>query len=228
MNQKNSEIGSLNIVATPIGNFGDITFRALEVLKACDTVICEEFRIASTLLKKVGIEGKTMLQLNEHNLVESSEELILLLLNGNDLALISDAGTPGFADPGTYLIQRCLEMQVPVKAIPGPSSLMAAISLSPLPLDEFFFAGFLPRKDNERKAKILFLKNLKNSIILMDTPYRLGKLLNEIKENFGGGKLATLAIDLTLENEGLFHGSVQEIIRRVGDRKGEFILILHQ
>jgi 16S rRNA (cytidine1402-2'-O)-methyltransferase len=220
--------GTLYIISTPIGNFKDITLRALNMLEKADAVICEEFREASTLLKKIGIADKQLLQLNEHNEVEVAEEFVMQLINGQTLALISDAGTPAFADPGTTLIRRCMELQIPVEAIPGPSSLMAAISLSPYPLDEFFFAGFLPRKEDQRRNKFNLLKRLNTSIVLMDTPYRLGKLLDEVKEFFGAGKLITLAIDLTQKSESVIHGPVQEVIKKANSRKGEFILILHQ
>lgn len=220
--------GILYLVATPIGNYADITQRALEVLENADAVICEEFREARTLLKKIGIAGKTLLQLNEHSDAETVEEIIKKLINGKNLALISDAGTPSFADPGTLLVRRCNEMNIPVKAVPGPSSLMAAISLSPLPLDAFFFEGFLPRKAPEREDRLKFLKKLNTSIILMDTPYRLSKLLEEVRKTFGAKKLITLAVDVTMENEALFHGTVQDVIKEVGKRKGEFILIIHQ
>ena len=219
--------GNLFLVATPIGNYQDITLRALSVLDKADAVICEEYREASTLLKKLEIPQKRLLQLNEHNEVEAAEDLLRLLMEGNDLALISDAGTPAFADPGTYLIKRCMELQIPVTPVPGPSSLMTAISLSPLALDEFYFAGFLPRKESQRKSKFQLLKKLNTTIILMDTPYRLGKLLEEVKDNFGPGKLVTLALDLTLESETLAHGAVQDVIKKTSNRKGEFILIIH-
>jgi 16S rRNA (cytidine1402-2'-O)-methyltransferase len=220
--------GTLYIVSTPIGNTKDITLRALNTLEKADAVICEEFREASTLLKRIGISDKQLLQLNEHNEVEAAEDFVMQLINGHNLALISDAGTPAFADPGTYLVKRCMEMQIPVEVIPGPSSLMAAISLSPLPLDEFFFAGFLPRKENQRRSKFNSLKRLNTSIVLMDTPYRLNKLLEEVKEFFGAGKLITIAIDLTQKSESVIHGPVLEVIKKAGSRKGEFILILHQ
>ena len=205
----------------------DITFRAHDVLEKADAIICEEFREASTLLKKLDISGKQLLQLNEHNEVEAAEDIIQHLLEGRDLALISDAGTPVFADPGTYLIKRCMQLEIRVTAVPGPSSLMTAISLSPLPLEEFYFAGFIPRKDDQRTSKFQFLKRLNTSIILMDTPYRLGKLLVEVKQNFGPGILVTLALDLTMKSEAVFHGTVQEVIKKTGTRKGEFILIVY-
>ena len=219
--------GTLYMVATPIGNIKDISQRALETLEKADAVICEEFREASTLLKRVGVLDKQLLQLNEHNEEEATEEIVMHLVNGHSLALISDAGTPAFEDPGTVLVRRCLELEIPVKAVPGASSLMAAISLSPLPLEEFFYAGFLPQKDDPRKAKFTFLKHLSTSIIILDTPYRLGKLLEEIKENFGPRKLVTLAVDLTQKTEAVLHGPVQEVLKRAANRKGEFILIIH-
>jgi 16S rRNA (cytidine1402-2'-O)-methyltransferase len=215
------------MVATPIGNMQDISQRALETLNKADAVICEEFREASTLLKRIGISDKQLLQINEHNEEAATEEIVMLLLNGHSLALISDAGTPAFEDPGTILVQRCMELEIPVKAVPGASSLMAAISLSPLPLDEFFYAGFLPRKDDQRKAKFAFLKRLNTSIIILDTPYRLGKLMEEIKENFGPRKLVTLSVDLTQTSEMVLHGPVQEVIKKAANRKGEFILVIH-
>jgi 16S rRNA (cytidine1402-2'-O)-methyltransferase len=219
--------GKLFIVATPIGNYEDISLRAVEILKSADAVACEEFREGSTLLKKLGIGEKKLMILNEHNEKEGTEEIIQALLTGQTIALVSDCGTPAFADPGTSLVKRCIESGIPVSSIPGASSLMTAISLSPLPLKEFYFAGFLPRVELERREKLAFLKTLKISVVLMDTPYRLGKLLNEIGLSFGRNRRVTLAIDLTLPSESLLHGPVGEISKKVKDRKGEFILIVH-
>jgi len=185
------KIGCLYIVATPIGNYKDITLRALEVLGDADAVICEEFRLASTLLKKLEIPSKELLQLNEHNESERAPELLQLLLSGKHLALISDCGTPAFADPGTQLIKLALEFQVPVVPIPGVSSLMALISVSPLSMDRFYFAGFLPRKTPQRQQELKALQRMNVPIILMDTPYRLEKLLQEIRGTFGKNRLVT-------------------------------------
>lgn len=219
--------GTLYLVATPIGNINDISRRALETLEKADAVICEEFREANTLLKRIGIPDKQLLQLNEHNEDEATEEIVMHLVNGHSLALISDAGTPAFEDPGTVLVRHCMELEIPVKTVPGASSLMAAISLSPLPLEEFFYAGFLPRKYGPRKAKLTFLKRLNTSIIILDTPYRLGKLLEEVKESFGPRKLVTLAVDLTQTSEAVLHGPLLDVIRKAANRKGEFVLIIH-
>ena len=219
--------GKLFIVATPIGNYGDISLRAIETLKHADSVACEEFREGSTLLKKIGINEKKLILLNEHNDKEGTEEIIQALLSGQTIALVSDCGTPAFADPGTILVKRCMEYGIPVSSVTGASSLMAAISLSPLPLKEFYFAGFLPRAETERKVKLAFLKTQKIPIIIMDTPYRLGKLLNEISLSFGRNHVVTLGVDLTMPSESLLHGPVGEISVKMKDRKGEFILIVH-
>ena len=221
------KIGCLYIVATPIGNYQDITLRALEVLRDADAVICEEFRQGSTLLKKLDIPSKELLQLNEHNEAEKAPELLQLLLSGKRLALVSDCGTPAFADPGTQLVRLAMEFQVPVIPVPGVSSLMALISVSPLSTDRFYFAGFLPRKTPKRQSELRSLLKMNVPIVLMDTPYRLEKLLEEIRQVFGKNRMITLAMDLTLESEKILHGSVNEVLPQVKNRKSEFMLIVH-
>jgi len=219
--------GCLHIVSVPIGNDGDITLRALNVLREADAIICEEYRQGSTLLKRLNLPAKELLLLNEHNEQEANQQIVELLISGMDLALISDCGTPGFADPGTSLIKLANENHVPVKPVPGASALMAVIAISPMPLDEFYFAGFLPRKTDQRKTKLEALQKLKVPIILMDTPYRLKKLLAEIRQIFGKNRRVTLGFDLTLPTEKIAHGMVEDILRQVGERKGEFMLIVH-
>ena len=221
------ELGSLYIVATPIGNYRDITLRALDVLKDADAVICEEYRQGSTLLKKLDIPNKELILLNEHNEAENAAEIAQMLLNGKKLALISDCGTPVFADPGTHLIQLATDYQIPVIPVPGASSLMAILAVSPLPMEEFYFAGFLPRKTEIRNPKLNALSKMRVPVVIMDTPYRLGKLLVEIRQSFGKNRTITLALDLTLESEKIFHGMVGDIIPQVGNRKSEFMLIVH-
>ncbi len=221
------KLGKLYLVATPIGNYRDISLRALDALKQADAVACEAFREGSTLLKKLGIGEKKLLILNEHNEKEGTDEIVQSLLSGLSVALISDCGTPAFADPGTSLVKKCVEYGIPVSSLPGASSLMAAISLSPLPLKEFYFAGFLPRIETDRRNKLAFLKTLNKPIVLMDTPYRMGKLINEIGSTFGKNHLITLAIDLSLPSESLLHGPANEIMEKVKNQKSEFILIVH-
>ena len=219
--------GCLFVVSTPIGNCRDITLRALDVLAEVDAVIIEEYRQGSTLLKKLGVVEKELILLNEHNEKEDSLIIVEELKQGKRYALISDCGTPVFADPGTELVRLSMENGISVIPVPGPSSLMAAISLSPLPLEEFYFVGFLPRKKEVRYKKLSTLKKLRIPIILMDAPYRLTRLLSEVIEVFGKACLITLAFDLTLATEKVLHGSIEHILKKMIDKKGEFILIVH-
>ncbi len=219
--------GCLFIVSTPIGNQRDITLRAQDVLSEVDAVICEEHRQGSTLLKEMGLQGKELILLNEHNEKESSPIIAEELALGKRYALISDCGTPAFADPGTQLIKICYEKAIRVIPVPGPSSLITAISLSPLSMEEFYFAGFLPKEKEIRRQKLNFFRKMKVPIILMDAPYRLSRLLSDVSDSFGKLCRVTMAFDLTLPTEIILNGSIQEIQKNMNDKKGEFILILY-
>jgi len=218
--------GTLYIVATPIGNPKDITLRALDVLSKVKAVICEEYRHGSRLLHQLGIDEKELLTLNEHNEEKEAHQISLRLAQGESMALISDAGTPVFADPGQHLMRLLFQMKIPVKPIPGPASLMAALSLCDFSIDRFIFAGFPPRKTQHREG---FLKKYASEtipIILMDTPYRLTKLLTEVMNVFGNHQEILLACDMTLQTEAIYRGRVGDILLKVSGQKREFILIL--
>ncbi|MEM5774316.1 MAG: 16S rRNA (cytidine(1402)-2'-O)-methyltransferase, partial [Anaerolineaceae bacterium] len=204
----------LYITATPIGNPKDITLRAMEVLAQADAVICEEYRQGSTLLKRLGIQAKELIELNEHNEAETVPLLIQRLVKRQAIALISDCGTPVFSDPGSLLVSSAADFEIPVYPIPGASSLMAALSIMDFRLEQFFFAGFLPPKKELRKRELEKLKNYRVPIILMDTPYRLASLLEELRGLFGGNQRLTLACDLTLPSETIFRGTLTEIQKR--------------
>ncbi|NMC79970.1 MAG: 16S rRNA (cytidine(1402)-2'-O)-methyltransferase [Chloroflexi bacterium] len=219
--------GTLYIVATPIGNPRDITLHALDVLQAVDAIICEESRIGSTLLKRLGITGKELLLLNEHNEGEKAGEMILRLLQGHSLALISDAGTPVFADPGHYLIHLAAEAGIPVVPVAGPSSLMAALSILDFKPEKFIYAGFLPRENDPRLEELHRLRSLRLPIVVMDTPYRLERLLGEVAAVFGKNQPITLACNLTLPDEAIYRGPIAQIRQQLKARKAEFLLIIH-
>lgn len=222
-----STSGTLYIVATPIGNPQDITLRALEILKTAHAVICEEVREGSTLLKKLGLPGKELITLNEHNERERITEIMARLAQNQNLALISDCGTPVFADPGHALIAEVTAGGMPVVPIPGPSSLMAALSVLDFHLDSFVFGGFLPRQPEPRRQHLQKLRGLRMAVVLMDTPYRMGALMEEVTKIFGAGQQVTLAVDLTLPSEKVYRGSASLVRQQIGARKGEFILVLH-
>jgi 16S rRNA (cytidine1402-2'-O)-methyltransferase len=220
--------GTLFVVATPIGNPGDITLRALELLKKADLVVCEEIRAGSTLLKKIGVDQCTLVSLNEHNEKTQVRELIQKLVQGLNLALISDCGTPVFADPGTLLLREAVKRGVRVVPLPGPSSLMTALSLLDRKITKFYFAGFLPRESEKRRGELLSLMALHVPIVIMDTPYRLGTLLNDISTSISPKINVTLAMDLTLPGEEIFRGQLVDAIKRYGKQKREFVLIVHE
>jgi 16S rRNA (cytidine1402-2'-O)-methyltransferase len=223
---ENRKTGKLYIVATPIGHPKDITLRALEILKKVDAVICEEIRLGNRLLNTLHIENE-LLALNEHNETREAQNIAFRIAQGETMAIISDAGTPVFADPGQQLIKLLYQMDVPVSPIPGPSSLMAALSLCDFPIDRFIFAGFPPRKSPERESFLQKYVGQTTPLILMDTPYRLTKLLTEVQSLFGKGTDILLACDMTQKKETVFRGSIQEILPKVSGQKREFILILN-
>ncbi len=219
--------GKLYIVATPIGNLRDITLRALDVLREVDVIVCEELRIGSTLLKRLEVPVRELMALNEHNETKDADAVLLRLAQGQNLALISDCGTPVFSDPGAQVIELVASAGFQVIPIPGASSLTTALSILDFKPEKFVFAGFLPRDEVERSAELTRLKSLGMAVILMDTPYRLVRLMDEVVKAFGKGHRATLACDLSLPEERIFRGSLGEIQHQVGARKAEFILILH-
>lgn len=222
----NKKSGKLYIVATPIGNMGDITLRAIETLKIADAVVCEEFKPGSTLLKKLGISVKELVLLNEHNEAEQAAELLTRLLNGETLALISDCGTPVFSDPGAYLIQLASSSGVEVSPVPGASSLGAALSLLDTKIERFVFAGFLPRDAEQRRRELTRYRGYRMPVVVMDTPYRLAALLEDVAKVFGRGQWVMVAFDLTLPTEGVFRGEVGTVLKQVGSKKGEFMLVI--
>lgn len=220
-----SKFGILYIVATPIGNPEDITIRALNVLTNVDAVICEEIKEGSKLLHTLKIDNK-LITLNEHNEDEVIQNIIIELMAGKSLALVSDCGTPLFSDPGRKLLSTLVEVNFKIVPIPGASSLMAALSVCAYPMEQFKFIGFLPPKAEHRSRILADLKRETTPLILMDTPYRLGRLLDEVIQAFGKDQLAFLGCDLTLPNELILHGRIDQILKRVAGQKREFILIL--
>lgn len=213
----------LHIVATPIGNYSDITLRALEVLKTCDILIGEEHRVASTLLKKIGLEQKEIYTLNEHSKKNDIEELAQLCAEKN-VALISDCGTPGFADPGADLIQLCRKKNIKVTTLPGASSLMGLLSLSSQKITQFVFIGFLPANREARAQAILDLKKENRAWVIMDTPYRLKAVLGELALAFPNDR-ALLAINLTQGSEEMLEGTFKEIEKACKTESAEFMIL---
>lgn len=217
----------LYVVSTPIGHPDDITLRAINVLKSADVLVCEEYRNGSRLLKKLNIENKEIVTLNEHNEAEQIDALLLKVVNGASLALVSDCGTPLFSDPGHRLVAVISEAGYRVIPVPGVSSIMAAIAATPAHLKQFYFAGFLSRVENERIAELKRLNGLRVPIVLMDTPYRLTALLKAVVSTFGKNRTVTLAMNLTQKDETILTGTAQNLLKKFENKKAEFILIIH-
>ena len=216
---------SLTVVSTPIGNYGDITFRAVETLKACDILICEEKKPAEILLKRCGVTPKEMFFLNEHSTPKDLKELVELCRKKN-VALISDCGTPGFCDPGADLVSACLKEKIKVDVNPGASSLMSLLALTGERVDEFYFAGFLPSENSARQKKINALSKISTSIIVMDTPYRLTKTLQELSDLFGA-KQVVLGVDLTGPDHQVVRGKLKELATQTWPKAPFVLLIKH-
>lgn len=216
----------LYIVATPIGNYADMTIRALKTLEKVDYILCEEYKEVTRLMKFFGIE-KELLQLNEHNEKKETEEIVKEILEGKSFALVSDCGTPAFEDPGNLLIQKCIEYGIPFEFIPGANSLLTAIVLSGFDISRFYYIGFLSPKSDERKRQLSGLQKLDRVFAILDAPYRLVALLKDIDIYFSARKIF-VGFDLTMQNERHFRGTPAEILEQIGDEKikGEFVVIV--
>src|SRR5438876_11465671 len=173
--------GTLYLVATPIGNLEDITLRALRTLKECDLVAAEDTRHTGQLLKHFGI-SKPLLSYFQFNEAKRSEEIIERLRRGEKVALVTDAGSPGISDPGERVVKAALAAGFRVEPVPGPSAVIAALTASGLPTEEFHFIGFLPHKAGRRRSKLERLKEIPGTLVLYESPFRIAKLLTELNE----------------------------------------------
>jgi len=220
--------GTLFLVATPIGEYRDITMRALRILREADVVAYEERREGERLLSRCDIREKIVEALNEHDEEAATARLIGHLTDGRDVALVSDAGTPVLADPGYLLVRKAIEAGIRVVPLPGPSSIIPALTVSGFPVDRFVFCGFLSPKSDRRKTELRALRSETRTMILMDTPYRLVPLLKDVGEILGGDRKVAVAFNLTLPDENIFRGSAAELAAGFGAerRKGEFVLVV--
>ena len=219
------EIGTLYIVSTPIGNLKDATHRSLELLSDVDLIAAEDTRRTGILLKHYGI--KTPLSsFNSYNQVKKSDRLIARLKVGHDLALVSDAGTPGVSDPLHYLVRAALDEHVPIVSLPGPSAVLVALTVSGLPVNRFVFEGFLPRKKG-RKNLLEELAQEKRTIVLFESPHRIVKTLNELYQVMGDRK-AGLARELTKIHEEVTRGTLGALAIKADEQKlkGEITLVI--
>ena len=218
--------GTLYLVATPIGNLEDITLRALRTLRECDLVAAEDTRRTGQLLKHFGI-SKPLLSYFKFSEAKRSEQLLERLSRGDKVALVTDAGSPGISDPGERVVRAAIKSGYRVEAVPGPCALVAALTASGLPSEEFHFIGFLPHKPGQRRKKLENLKDVSGTLVLYESPYRIEKLLLELEEVFAA-RPVVLARELTKRFEEFLRGTPAELLERIRARsvKGEFVVLI--
>jgi probable S-adenosylmethionine-dependent methyltransferase, YraL family len=216
----------LYVVSTPIGNLGDITLRALEVLKSVDVIAAEDTRHSGMLLQRFEIK-KPLLSYHEHNEAMRAAQLVERLAVGEDVALITDAGTPALSDPGTRLIRECIKHRLPLTIIPGPSSILAALVGSGFSTEKFCFRGFLPIKSGRRERELLAAVNREETTIFFESPYRLTKTLAACIEIMPDRQLC-VARELTKKFEEFHRGTASELLMhyQAHPPKGEIVLMI--
>ena len=224
--ERQNPTGCLYLVGTPIGNLEDITLRALRILKEVDQIACEDTRHTQKLLAHYDIH-KPLISYHEHNEVKRAAELAAAMEQGAKIALVSDAGMPLVSDPGHKLVALCLQNHIPVVPIPGPSALLASLSGSGMPTEEFLFVGFLPARTGERRRALERLRIEERTIILYEAPHRVAECVAEALEALGD-RPACLAREVTKLHEEFLRGNLSEILASLEERpaRGEITLIL--
>lgn len=215
-------------MATPIGNLADVTFRAIEVLQEVDLVLAEDTRQASKLFQRYGIS--TLREaFHDFNKEKKTPKIIQKLKQGKEVALISEAGTPGISDPGFYLVREAIKQGIEVSPVPGPTACISALTISGFPTARFAFEGFLPRKAGRRRKRLRELKVEPRTIILYESPHRLKKTLQEIRDYLGNRKVC-LVREMTKIHEQCIRGWLDEILERIRKQelvvRGEFVIVI--
>ena len=216
----------LHLVPTPIGNLEDMTFRAVRILKEVDKIFAEDTRVTKRLLDHYDIETPlaSYHAFNEHKITEG---IVSELVNGADYALVTDAGTPGISDPGFLLVRECMRLNVKVECLPGATAFVPALTASGLPSDKFFFEGFLPHKKG-RQTRLKYLAELPSTFILYESPHRLIKCLEQLKEFCGAERQACVAREISKLHEEIKTASLEELINYYKEKKvkGEIVIVV--
>lgn len=230
MTKTNYLIGTLYVVATPIGNLADISQRAIDTLQEVDLIACEDTRHSRRLLQHYGIQT-ALTALHEHNERERSRRLIDTLKTGKNIALISDAGTPLINDPGYILVREARSAGITVVPIPGPCAFIAALSVSGLPTDRFIFEGFLPAKKKARQERLSVLKTESRTLIFYEAPHRIQSSLSDLLAIFGVDRHVVLARELTKKFETIYDGQLKDVVtwlmENPDQQRGEFVMLVH-
>ena len=216
----------LYLCATPIGNMGDITLRVLETLKAAEVIFCEDTRNSGAMLSKLGIK-KPLESCHEHNEAAAAERMTSLVRSGKPVAYVSDAGMPCISDPGERLVAACIENGIPFEVLPGASASLTAAIMSGLPTKRIFFAGFLPRENRERNELLAEIKRVKATVVLYESPYRVGATLKELLRVLGDRRAAVVR-EITKLHEEAVRGTIASLAERYAedDPKGECVIVI--
>lgn len=217
--------GILYVVSTPIGNLKDITFRAVETLRNADLIAAEDTRRTGKLRKEYQIDTR-MLSFYSHNRAKRLPEIVDRLISGSSVALVTDSGTPGISDPGSLLITECIDQNIKVTAVPGPTALVTALVLSGKPTARFVFQGFVSRKSGKRKKQIRALLEMERTVVLYESPHRILSFLQDFKEVADGRRLS-VSRELTKKFEETERGTAQELIEHFTRNRprGEFVVV---
>lgn len=221
-------MATLMLVATPIGNLGDLAPRAVEALAGAALVCCEDTRRTGRLLQHAGIGGARLLRVDEHTEVSAAAKVLDVLDRGGDVAVVTDAGTPGISDPGERLVRAVLDAGYEVSAVPGPAALVMALVLSGLPSARFVFEGFLARSGRERADRLRAVADETRTVVLYEAPHRLARTLADLAEVCGPSRRVAVCRELTKLHEEVWRGTLAEAIGRAGERDpiGEHVLVL--
>jgi 16S rRNA (cytidine1402-2'-O)-methyltransferase len=216
----------LTLVPTPVGNLQDITLRALDVLKSADIILAEDTRTSKVLLNHFGID-KRVLSHHQHNEHAALSELIRFMKEGQKIAMVSDAGTPGISDPGFLLVRECIKEEIPVLCLPGATAFVPALVMSGLPCDRFVFEGFLPQKKG-RQTRLLALKEENRTMIFYESPFRLIKLIDECILHFGEERLASVSREISKMFEETKRGTLLSLKNYFEAKgvKGEIVMVV--
>jgi 16S rRNA (cytidine1402-2'-O)-methyltransferase len=218
--------GELILVATPIGNLGDLSARAEETLRTADAIACEDTRHTLKLLSAKGITGKRLLAVHEHNEMNAAAGIVALVERGDRVALVTDAGTPGISDPGERVVAAVAAAGLPISAVPGPSAVVMALSLSGLRTERFVFDGFLPTKASSRRTALAELAKQERTVVLYEAPHRLLSLLTELSEACGPERRIAVCKELTKRFERVIRGTIAQVQSEIAEPQGEYVVVI--
>ena len=220
--------GALILVATPIGNLGDLAPRAVEALASADVICCEDTRHSRKLLHHAGLAGKKLVAVHTHNEAEQAERIVRDVAAGQRVAFITDAGTPGISDPGERLVAAALAAGVEVELVPGPSAVIAGLVLSGLPTSRFCFEGFLPRKGKERTSRLAELAAERRTTVIYEAPHRLTATVTDLAAACGGERRIAICRELTKKFEDVWRGTLADAVERAAtiEARGEYVLVV--